>query len=220
MAKTTSTKRSFKIVDMIRKRDLFEYIEVPKFPVEVVIEVTTTATLTTPKPAPSAVFDRLEEIAREKLEEYESIITSELVKLENKIGDLLAQPEADSLKEAQQMAEAATVSVRNALACAEPAAQKAIAERLKKEAQGDELLTEARVKTAVKVASGVISVGADVAKLVATLGADVTSYLSLAKTLFSLGLELKQQLKGEEKLRQDLNDGVEAFLDTRASVIM
>ena len=96
MAKTTSTKRSFKIVDLIRKRDSFEYIEVPKFPVEVVIEVTTTATLTTPKPAPSAVFDRLEEIAREKLEEYESVITSELVKLENKIGDLLAQPGADS----------------------------------------------------------------------------------------------------------------------------
>lgn len=67
MAKTTTAKRAFKIVDLIRKRESFEFIEVPEFPVEVVIEVTTTARLTTPKPAPSAVFDRLEQVAREKL---------------------------------------------------------------------------------------------------------------------------------------------------------
>jgi hypothetical protein len=38
--------------------------------------------------------------------------------------------------------------------------------------------------------------------------------------LVSLGLELKQQLKGEEKLRKDLKEGVEAFLDTRTSTIV
>jgi len=52
MPKTATAKRTFKIVDLIRNRDSFEYIEVPKFPVEINIEVTTTSTLTTPKPAP------------------------------------------------------------------------------------------------------------------------------------------------------------------------
>jgi len=220
MPKTTTATRSFKIVDLIRNRESFEYIEVPAFPVEVDIEVTTTATLTTPKPAPSAVFDRLEKVARAKLEEYETTITEELVKIEKKIAGLMAQPGEDALKEAEQLTQGTTAMVKKALASAEPAAQKAVEDRLKKEAQGDDLLTEARVKTGIKAVTGVISLSANVAKLVATLGADVTSYLSIAKTLFSLGLEIKQQLKGEEGLRKDLKDGVDAFLDTRTSVIM
>jgi hypothetical protein len=219
MAKTTVADRTFKIVDLIRKRDSFQYVEVPKYPVEVTISVTTSATLVTPKPAPSAVFDRLEKVARAKLDEYEEIITTELVKIEAKIKGLLEQPGADAAKEAQELIQGATAMVKKALDSAEPAAQKVIEERLKKEAQADDLLKEARVKTAIKVTFGVISLAASATKLAVTAGADVTSYFSIAKTLASLGLELKQQLKGEEKLRQDLKDGVEAFLNTRNSVI-
>lgn len=220
MPKTATAKRTFKIVDLVRKRDTFEYIQIPKFPVEVNIEVTTSATVGTPKPAPSSVLDRLEDAARAKLEEYEDIITEECTKIEKKIGDLMKHPTADAQDQAEKMAQTATTMVKKALESAEGAAEKAVEDRLKKEAQGDDLLTEARVKTAVKVASGAISVGANVAKLVATMGADVTSYLSIAKTLVTLGLELKQQLKGEETLRKDLKDGVDAFLDTRTSTIM
>jgi len=216
MPKTTTAKRTFKIVDLIRQRSSFQYIEVPKFPVEVVIEVTTTGLLTTPEPASSAVFDRLEGVARDKLEEYEKIITEELGALETKIGKLLEQSKPE---EAEKMVEATTASVKNALASAEPAAQKAIEQRLEKEKQGDKLLTEARVKTGLKVTFGVISLGAGAAKLAATSGADVTSYLSIAKTLLDFGLEIKQQLKGEDTLRKDLKDGVTAFLESRESVI-
>ena len=219
MPKTAVAKRTFKIVDLIRKRDRFKYIEVPKYPVEVNIEVTTTATVTTPKPAPSSVLDRLEDVARAKLEEYEDIITEECLKIEKKIEDLMEHPSADAEDQAEKMTQTTTAMVKKALDSAEGAAEKAVEDRLKKEAQGDDLLTEARVKTVVKVASGAISVGANVAKLVATMGADVTSYLSIAKTLVGLGLELKQQLKGEEKLRKDLKEGVNAFLDTRSSTI-
>lgn len=220
MPKTATAKRTFKIVDLIRERSTFKHIQVPKFPVEVNIEVTTTATVTTPKPAPSSVLDRLEDVARAKLEEYEGIITEECQKIEKKIEDLMEHPSADAQDQAEKMAQTTTAMVRKALESAEGAAEKAVEDRLKKEAQGDDLLTEARVKTAVKVVSGTISVSANVAKLVATMGADVTSYLSIAKTLVGLGLELKQQLKGEEKLKKDLKEGVEAFLDTRTSTIV
>lgn len=220
MPKTATAKRTFKIVDLIRNRDTFEYIEVPKFPVEINIEVTTTSTLTTPKPAPSAVLDRLEKAAREKLDEYETTINEELIKIEKKIKTLMATPSADALDQAEKLTQGTTAMVKKALASAEGAAEQAVENRLKDEAKKDDLLTEARVKTGLKVASGVISVGANVAKLVATLGADVTSYLSIAKTLFKLGLELKQQLKGEEKLRKDLKEGVNAFLKTRESIIV
>jgi len=220
MPKTAVAKRTVKIVDLILTRDTFEYIEVPKFPVEINIEVTTTSNVTTPKAAPSSVLDRLEKAARAKLKEYETIINEELIKIEKKIRTLMATPTADNLDQAKKMTEATTATVKKALASAEGAAEKAVEDRLEDEAKKDELLTEARVKTGVKVFSGVISVGANVAKLVATLGADVTSYLSIAKSLFTLGLELKQQLKGEEKLRKDLKDGVNAFLKTRESVIV
>lgn len=220
MPKTATAKRTFKIVDLIRERSTFKYIQVPKFPVEVNIEVTTTATVTTPKPAPSSVLDRLEDVARAKLEEYEGIITEECQKIEKKIEDSMEHPSADAEDQAEKMAQTTTAMVKKALESAEGAAEKAVEERLKKEAQGDDLLTEARVKTAVKVVSGTISVSANVAKLVATMGADVTSYLSIAKTLVGLGLELKQQLKGEEKLKKDLKEGVEAFLDTRTNTIV
>jgi hypothetical protein len=219
MPKTAIAKRTFKIVDLIRKRDTFEYIVVPKFPVEVNIEVTTSSRIGTPKPAPSAVLDRLEAAARAKLDEYENIITEECAKIEKKIAELIKNPSEHPEDQPEKMAQTATAMVRNALESAQAAANKAVEDRLKKEAQGDNLLTEARVKTAIKIASGTISVGANVAKLVATVGADVTSYLSIAKTLASLGLELKQQLKGEEKLHKDLKEGVEAFLNTRTSTI-
>jgi hypothetical protein len=220
MAKTTTAKRTFKIVDLIRERKTFKYIEVPAFPVEVTIEVTTSGLVSAPKPAPSAVFDRLEGVARAKLEEYEKIITEDLNKIEVKIEKLMQQPGSDGLKEAEQMTQAATATIKKALASAEPAAEDAIEARLAKEAQGDKLLTEARVKTAIKVGSGVISVAGNVAKLVATAGADVTSYLSIAKTLVSFGMEINQQLKGEEKLRKDLKEGVHAFLESRTSTVI
>lgn len=220
MPKTTVAERTFKIVDLIRKRDTFQYIVVPKYPVEVTITVTTSAVLTTPKPAPSAVFDRLEKVAREKLDEYEQTITTELVKIEAKVKGLMDQNDPGKKKEAEQLIQGATVTVKNALDSAEGAAQKAVEERLKKEAQGDSLLKEARVKTGLKVTFGVISLAANATKLVVTAGADVTSYLSIAKALVSLGMELNQQLKGSEKLRDDLKAGLEAFLNTRTSVIM
>jgi hypothetical protein len=220
MPKTATAKRTFKIVDLIRKRDTFQFIVVSKFPVEVTIEVTTNSRIGAPKPAPSAVLDRLESAARAKLDEYENIITEECAKIEKKIGELIKNPGEHPEDQPEKMAQTATAMVKNALESAQAAANKAVEDRLKKETQGDNLLTEARVKTAIKVASGAISVGANVAKLVATVGADVTSYLSIAKTLASLGLELKQQLKGEEKLRKDLKEGVEAFLNTRTSTIM
>jgi ElaB/YqjD/DUF883 family membrane-anchored ribosome-binding protein len=219
MAKTTTTSRTFKIVDLIRARDEFEYIQVPKYPVEVTIEVTTSAMVMTPKPAPSSVFDRLEKEARGELERYEDIITSELKKIEAKIGKLMEQPGEQAKKEAEQMVSETTATVKKALESAKGAVEDAVEKRLKKEAQTDDLLTEARVKLGFSIGAGVISLSANVAKLVATAGADVTSYLSIAKTLFDLGKELNQQLKGEEKLHKDLKDGVDAFLDLRTSVI-
>jgi len=132
---------------------------------------------------------RLEDAARAELERYEQIITEELKKFDAKIAKAVEPGTKAALKEAEEIAKTTTVMVKNALDSAKGAAAIAVEKTLKKEAQGDKLLTQARVKTGVKIATGVIKIGASVAKLVATAGADVTSYVSIAKTIYDLGSE-------------------------------
>ncbi len=217
MAKTTTTVKKVDIVDLIRKRKSFPLLDIPAVRVCVLIEVTTTALLTAPPSAPSAKMARLEAVARAKFDEYENTITSECERFSKKIEALLKQ---GNRKDAETVAAQVNASVKNALQSADAAASKAVEDAKKKESQGDKLLTEARVKTTVKVVFSGISLAANVVTLAGTAGADVTAYLSIAKTLVSLGLEINQQIKGEDKLRKDLIDGMKTYLDLRASSVM
>jgi len=220
MARTATTTRKFKIVDLVRYKNSQSMIDVPPYPVEVVIEVTTKAVIGSPKEVPSSKMDRLEKAARAELDRYESIITDELKKFDGRIAETMRQGTPEALNEAKETAATASAMVAKALESAKGAAETAVQKTLEKESKGDKLLTEARVKTGIKVTTGVISIGASVAKLVGTMGADVTSYLSIARALFDLGLELRQQLKGEESLRKDLIKGVQAFMKLRETTIM
>jgi hypothetical protein len=217
MAKSTTVTRKLDIVDLIRDRKLFPLLDVPALRVTVTIEVTTSATIGKPTPAPSSKMARLEAAAKAKLDEYEDIITKECERFSKKIDGLI---KAGKQKEAEAVVSEVNASIKKALATAEGAADKAVEDARKKEAHGDALLTEARVKTTVKVVFSGVSFATSAAKLVATSGADVTSYFSIAKTLISLGLELHQQLKDEPKLREDLVKGIGAYLDLRGTVVM
>lgn len=218
MAKTNTEHRKFSIVDLVRDKPASRFIEVPKFRVDVDIEVTTKGLLSAPKIAP-ALLDRLEKAARDELDRYESVISSEAAKLGKKVDDLLATPTPANQKEAEALIQGTNVSINKALASAEGAAQKAVEARLKKEAQGDKNLKEARVRTGVKWSVGVISLAGNVAKLVATMGADVTSYISITKTLYDLGSDLNQQLKNEAALRKDLYGAIQTFITLRGTAI-
>ncbi|WP_027246056.1 hypothetical protein [Leisingera daeponensis] len=220
MAKTTTVKHKFYVVDLVRSKPKLQYIEIPKYRVDVELEVTTTGTLKKPDPAPSTKLKRLEEAGMAELERYEKVITEEAVKLDAKVGKLMETPGAAAQKEAEKMIQATNASIKNAMDSAEAAAHKAIEARLKKEAQGDKLLKEARVKTTLKVGLGTIKIAGSVAKLVATSGADVTSYKTIVTEVVKLGLELNQQLKNEAKLRKDLYTGIQAYITLRGTVLM
>lgn len=218
MAKTNTKEHKFYVVDLVRNKPKSQYIEIPKYRVDVTIEVTTKGKLKAPE-IPESLFKRLEKAAQEELDRYEKIISSEAERLDKKIADLMAQPTPANLKAAEALAQGTNQSIKNALASAEGAAQKAVEARLKKEAQGDKNLKEARVRTGIKWTLGVISITGNVAKLVATAGADVTSYVSITKTLYELGTDLAQQLKNEEKLRKDLTAAIQAFITLRGTAI-
>jgi hypothetical protein len=217
MAKTKVVTRKVDIVDLIRDRKLFPLLEVPPMRVAVEIEVTTTGLLMEPKPAPSAKLDRLEKAARESFESYEKTITEECERFSKKISDLLEQ---GKVKEAEEMAATVNTLVKNALHSAEGAALKAVDDTKKKEFQGDKLLTEARVKTAVKVTFAGVKLATSAVRLAGSHGADLHAYYVIAKTIKELGEELNQQLKGEPKLREDLAKGVDAYLKMRNTKVM
>lgn len=220
MAKTTTVKHKFYVVDLVRSKPKLNYIEIPKYRVDVELEVTTKGLLKKPDPAPSTKLKRLEEAGMAELERYEKVITEEAVKLDAKVGKLMRTPGAAAQKEAEKMIQATNASIKNAMASAEGAAHKAIEARLKKEAQGDKLLKEARVKTTLKVGLGTIKLAGSVAKLVATSGADVTSYKTVVVEVVKLGMEINQQLKNEAKLRKDLYTGIQAYITLRGTVLM
>lgn len=220
MAKTTTVKHKFYVVDLVRSKPKLNYIELPKYRVDVEFEVTTKGTVKKPDPAPSTKLKRLEEAGMAELERYEKVITEEAVKLDAKVGKLMETPGAAAQKEAEKMIQATNASIKNAMDSAEGAAQKAIEARLKKEAQGDKLLKEARVKTTLKVGLGTIKIAGSVAKLVATSGADVTSYKTIVVEVVKLGMEINQQLKNEAKLRKDLYTGIQAYITLRGTVLM
>ncbi|MEX0317055.1 MULTISPECIES: hypothetical protein [unclassified Ruegeria] len=220
MAKKTVTPHKFYVVDLIRSKPKLEYIELPKYRVDVQLEVTTTGKLKKPDPVPSTKLKRLEEAGMSELERYEKVITEEAVKLDAKVAKLMATPGDKAQADAEKMIQATNQMIKNAMASAEGAARKAIEERLKKEAKGDKLLTEARVKTTIKVTMGAIKIGASVAKLVATSGADVTSYKTIVVQVVKLGMEINQQLKNEAKLRKDLYTGIQAYITLRGTVLM
>jgi len=87
--------------------------------------VTTSSRIgTPPKPAPSAVLDRLEAAARAKLDEYENIITEECARIEKKIAELVTNPSEHSEDQPEKIAQTATAMVKNALESAQAAANK------------------------------------------------------------------------------------------------
>lgn len=218
MAKTKITTREIKIVDLFRTAKDLAYIEVPKTPVKIEIQVETKGIFSADE-VPSTKMDRLESVAMEVFEHYEKIITSEAEILNRKVADLMKHPSAESLKKAEEMVKLTQLSIKNAIASVEGAALGAVGKRLNEEKKKLSLLNEAKVKLGVKLTFSGLKIGASVARLVASHGADVSSYKTIAKEVFSVAQEIQQQLKNEDALRKDLDKAVATYLELRSTSI-
>lgn len=217
MSRKKVSTRKFYIKDLVRDKSGLKYITIPPHRVDVEMEVTTKG-LISASDVPSSVFDRLEKVAREELDRYEDIITSEAKKLDKKV-EVLLKSGPSGQEQAKKLIQGTDASIKNALKSAEGAAQQAIEKRLKVEAQGDKNLKEAQVRTAIKWTAGAISIATNIGSLVGSSGADVTAYLSIAKTVHSLAMDVVQHAKNEAKLRSDLDKAVQSMIAQRATAI-
>ena len=219
MAKKKVTTHKFYVVDLVRKKPATTYIVIPAYRVDIQIDVTTTGIISA-SDVPSAAMKRLEDAARGALDHYENVIASEAKIFDAKIAKMMASQDKTVVAEAEKLIQGVNKSIENALKSAEGAALKAAEDRLKKEIQADKNLKESQIRLAIKVTVAAITVATNVATLVASMGADVTAYFSLAKVVYAMGTELNQQLKNEEKLRKDLDSAINKFIDLRGSTIL
>lgn len=220
MAKTTDKTFHRSIVDLVRSKPKLQYIEIPAYKVDVDFTITTTSKFKKPDPAPEIAGKRMWAVAEKELLKYEKIIKEEAIRLDKKVADLMKTPGKKSQNEAEKLIQGVNQSIMNALKSAEPAAQAAIQKQLKMEANKDKLLTEARVKTTLKVTKAFIKIGTSVTRAVASSGADVLAYKTIAKEIYNLGKEIQQQRKGEEKLRKDLYEAIQKYIKLRGTTIM
>lgn len=219
MAKTKVTTHKFYVVDLVRYKPKTKYLQIAPTRVDIQIDVTTTGILSASE-VPSSAMKRLEEAARGALDNYEKIIGGEVERLETKIQALVDSGDPKKMAEAEKLTQGVNASVKNALASAEGAAMKAVEERMKKEIQGDKNLKEARFKLAFKIVIGAVSVTTQIAALVASSGADLHAYYSIAKTCYEVGKEIYEYNKGEATLRKELDAGIQAFIALRGTTLM
>ena len=152
-------------------------------------------------------------IIDKEAQRYQKIIETEAKTLAKKIVGL---QKSGKLDDAKKMVDSTSASINMAVKTLGTQLPALIQKELDKQAKRDRSLLKARIKVVYKASKIVLSVGASIAKLVGSAGAEVSSYYNIAKQLRDAGKLIQQQAKGEEKLRKDLHKGYKAFLDSAA----
>jgi hypothetical protein len=202
-----------KMTSLVPDQSAFnDVLKVGAMPVDVTITITTKGLMSAKKFSKEEMKKHFAPVANEVIAEYEETLAKELEKLAGTVR-ALAKGGGNGAAEAEKMVAETTLSVNNALASLQGAIDTAINARVKMEAQRDTNLKEARVVTTAKVGKITIAIATSVVKLVATSGANIKSYLDIAKQLKIAYSELRQQLKGEQELAADVTRKLIAVRD-------
>lgn len=182
-------------------RPLFLKLESTKVNVEIEIET---------KSPNSAKTDRWTQVAEVEMARYRDIVEDTVAKV-TAPWEKAGTPVSQRMKEAQVL----THAVNNAYRSMEGAIEKVVREQIKREAQGDKNLLEARIAVAAKGTFKIVAIGKDVAEIVVTGGANVKAWYGLAKDIVALAKIVADQCKGEPKLRDDLLRSIGDYCSTK-----
>jgi hypothetical protein len=160
------------------------------------------------KTANSAKTDRWTKVAVQEMERYRGIIGGTVNKVTK---DWDKKPLDQRKKDAQEL----TMSIGGAYTSMEGAIKDAVQEQMKREANGDKNLLEARIAVAAKGTFKVIAIGADVAELAVSGGADLKAWKSLATDIYGLAKLIYEQTLDETKLRGALLEAIGKYSTTK-----
>ncbi|AKT43561.1 hypothetical protein [Chondromyces crocatus] len=180
-------------------------------------KVTVTVTIDSKSPLPSSKVDRCVAAGNQEVTRCAQTISQEIKVLEGKVRELAKKNDSEG---AQKMASATSASVQNAIKALQGRVNTAVQERLRKEAQGDRNLLEARAATVVRTAFKAVGIANKVFDLIATGGTDILAWIKLVKKIYSLVNTIYEASKGEEQLRAALLKKMGAyFTDKQRQVI-
>jgi hypothetical protein len=164
-------------------------------------KVTVNVTIEAKGPLPSSKVDRCVASATQEVNRYAQVISQEIKALEGKVRDLIKKNDSEGAK---KMAASTSMSVQNAVKSIQGKVDSVVKDRLKKEAQGDKNLLEARVATVVKCGFKVVGIANKAFAVVASGGTAIPAWFSLAKAIYDLAKMVYEVTKGEKKLRDEL----------------
>jgi hypothetical protein len=205
---TTETKHSFYVVDLVRNKPKTRLIQIPTARVEVDMTITTK---NKKSPVAPTKLKRLESAALAKLEAAEKDIIALAKEGEKEAVSLMGVPSKSNLAAVENKIKDVNAKINKRIDTAKSAAEKAVNDLLKSEAKKDDLLVEAKVKFVWRIGKSFTKIGASVAKLVGTAGAEVTSYITIGTELYNLYGEYRKAVKSEETKRKELNEALAAY---------
>jgi hypothetical protein len=180
-----------KTLDLLPKNPQPVFLKLESTEVKVDIAIET-------KAPNSAKTDRWTKVAEAEMQRYQDIVVDTTKKI------TASWDKGKSLSERQKDAAELTKSINNACKTMEAAIEKAVKDQIKREAQGDRNLLEARVVVAAKGSFRVIAIVKDSVEIVGSGGADVLAWRNLAKDIMGLAKLIVDACKDEARLRTDL----------------
>lgn len=183
--------------DLLPKNPMPVFLKLDSTAVNVEIQIET-------KSPNSAKTDRWTKVAEAEMANYREIVVDTTAKV-------IAKWEGKPVSERKKDAETLSASINKALLSMEGAIEKAVREQIKREAQGDKNLLEARIAVAAKGTFKVLAIGKDVAEVVVTGAADISAWISLAKDIVALAKIIEDQCKNEPQLRDDLLKSIGSY---------
>ena len=191
--------------DLLPKNPVPLLLELKETKINVEVEIET-------KAPNSAKTDRWTKVAEAEMTRYREVIEDTVEKVTKKWE---SGKEPVPLSERKKEAETLGKSVEKAIASMEAAIETAVKDQIKREAQGDKNLLEARIAVAAKGTFKVIAIGKDVAELAVSGGANVKAWYSLAKDIYTLAKLINDQCKDEPALREDLLKAIGTYCSTK-----
>ena len=169
--------------------------------------------LETKKPPPPITMRRLKDKAVEPVaKKYRATIQKNVNDLARKIKVL---DKAKDVKNATMEANALNHGVQSACKSLQAAVDQAIKAQLAADVKADTNLAEAKVKVGISIAFHAVIALADVARIGATLGADVQAVTSLFTQIVDLAEIVDDQLKKAPTLLKDLRTAYDEYVRTR-----
>lgn len=160
----------------------------------------------------SVQIKRLNEIASAVIDDFEDAMHNVILDKDKEIDALITKAEKSgdsgqmqqAIAQSEKLAKETIDSIKSTADNLEKLLQEKVKAAFKTDKILKELNTEFKIKVAYNIGKGVIKLASNAAQLGASMGADVSAWIGVAKAVVAIGSEVYEAAKGEDKLKDEL----------------